>query len=121
MIESGLLSQVITIVTPGETNDAYGNIVESWADADVATRVRAAYVRPIPTSVRPAGNENVDAGRNVVEVAWQVHTNDLDVTALDRVVFDGVVYAVDGQPLTWSVDPSGEVGHTKLLLRRVDG
>jgi hypothetical protein len=45
------------------------------------------------------------------------------VTVFDRIVRDGVTYEVDGDPLLWKQGnvPGGRLGHTKLLLRRVDG
>lgn len=121
MIEGRLLPHTIDVITAGSVDDGYGNARADWSPGAAVERTVAAYVRPASTSVRPAGNEHVEAGRNVVEVAWQVHTNDLDITALNRIRFGGVVYDVDGQPLTWRVLPGGKVGHSKLLLRRVDG
>lgn len=112
VIRTQLLSQQITILTPTATTDTYGNTVADWENA--TERTVAAYVRPAPAS------ENV-ADRNAVTATWQVHTNDLEITALDRVRFDGEVYEVDGQPNVWQVNPRGGVGHTKLLLRRTVG
>lgn len=112
MIRPGLLPHQITILTAGETVDDYGNTVQTWAAP--AARTAAAYVRPAPAS------EDI-ADRDAVTAQWQVHTNDLAVSALNRVVYDGVTYEVDGQPLTWKTLPGGRTGHTKLLLRRVDG
>lgn len=112
VIQADLLSQQVDVITPGQAQDAYGNTVTDWSTA--TERAVAAYVRPAPAS------ENI-ADRDAVTAVWQVHTNDLTITALDRVRFDGTVYDIDGRPLTWEVDPEGETGHTKLLLRRVDG
>lgn len=119
VIQADLLSQEITILSAPLTVDDYSNQVPDWANA--TSRTAAAYVRPISSSLRPSGDEYVEPGRNVVEAAYQVHTNDLAVSALDRVVFDGLTYEVDGQPLVWKVDPEGETGHAKFLLRRVAG
>ena len=112
MILAELLSQEIVIRSAPLATDVYGNQVPDWASA--TSRTAAAYVRPAPAS------ENV-ADRNAVEAQWQVHTNDLAVTALDRVDFDGETYEIDGQPLIWKVDPEGATGHAKFLLRRVAG
>lgn len=112
VIRAMLLSQEITILTPGETTDDYGNTVQDWSAP--TERTVAAYVRPA------AASENI-ADRNAVTAAWQVHTNDRNIGALDRIRYDGVVYEIDGKPLTWDKTPRGGTGHTKLLLRRVDG
>lgn len=112
VLPSRMLPHSIDILSPAQATDAYGNTVEDWATPTI--RAVRAYVRPAPAS------ETI-ADRNAVTAVWQVHTNDLDVTALERVRFDGVVYAIDGQPLTWRTKPGGGRGHTKLLLRRVDG
>lgn len=119
MLPARMLPQTITILTATTTTDGYGNTVLDWTSP--ASRTAAAYVRPVSTSVRPAGDEFVDAGRDVSERAWQVHTNDQAVTAFERVVHDGVTYEIDGDPLVWKTAPGGRLGHTKLQLRRVDG
>lgn len=121
MLPARMLPDTITILTAATTTDDYGNTVLDWASP--ASRTAAAYVRPISTSLRPAGNEFVDSGRDVSEHAWQCHTNDAAVTAFERIVRDGVTYEVDGEPLIWKPGsvPGGRLGFTKLLLRRVDG
>jgi head-tail adaptor len=119
VIDEDLLPHTITVLTAGQTTDAYGNTVADWSAA--TSRQVSAYVRPTSTSVRPAGDEYVDVGRDVVQVAWQVHTNDLNITALQRVIHAGITYEIDGKPLVWDVAPDGEVGFSKFGLRRVDG
>lgn len=115
MIRPNLLTHEITIITPGRVDDGYGNEVLTYEPAEGATtREARAYVRPAPAS-----EDVVD--RNAVTAAWQVHTNDLAVTALDRVAFDGLPYDIDGQPNVWRTIPGGRPGHAKFLLRRVDG
>ncbi|MGW1059352.1 phage head completion protein [Micromonospora rubida] len=115
MIRATLLPHQIAIITPVRVDDGYGNEVLSYDTAEGATtREVRAYVRPAPAS-----EDVVD--RNAVTAAWQVHTNDLTVTALERVVYDGLTYDIDGQPNTWRVIPGGRPGHSKFLLRRVDG
>lgn len=116
MLPARMLPHRITITSPGRVDDGYGNEVLSYDPADGAT-VREnvpAYVRPAPAS-----EDVVD--RNAVTAAWQVHCNDLDVTALDRVAYDGTAYDIDGQPNVWRTIPGGRPGHSKFLLRRVDG
>jgi hypothetical protein len=120
MIRPGLLPHTITIITGAAATDDYGNTVLDYGD-DAERRDVKAYVRPTTTSVRPAGDEYVDAGRDIVEMAWQVHTNDLDVGPLDRVEYDGEVYEVDGKPLIWKTLPNGRRGFCKFGLRRVQG
>jgi hypothetical protein len=112
VIDADLLPHQVDILTAAVTIDSYQNTVLDWGAA--VTRTVAAYVRPAPAS------ENI-ADRDAVTAVWQVHTNDRQIGALDRVRFNGVVYDIDGKPLTWDVAPDGVAGHTKLLLRRVDG
>lgn len=119
MLPAQMLPHTITIRTPGTATDAYGNTVPSWATA--TTRTAAAYVRPQSTSVRPAGNEHVEVGRDVSELSWQAHTNDAAITALDRIDWNGLTYEVDGEPLRWPSAPGGRLSFTKLQLRRVAG
>jgi hypothetical protein len=119
VLPSRMLPHTITILTPGVTTDAYGNTAPDWSSP--ASRTAAAYVRPQSTSVRPSGDEHVEVGRDVSERSFQVHTNDAAVTAFERVVYAGVTYDVDGEPLVWASPPGGRLGHTKLQLRRVDG
>lgn len=114
MLPARMLPHQITILTPGTTTDGYGNQVPDWAAA--TSRTAAAYVRPWTP-----GDENVDAGRDVSDRVWQVHTNDSAVTAFDRIVHDGVTYEIDGDPMIRKLAPGGRLGHTKLRLRRVDG
>lgn len=111
-IRPRLLPHTIDILTATAGTDTYGNTVEDWSAP--ASRTVKAYVRPAPAS------EDI-ADRDAVTAVWQVHTNDLTVTALDRVRYEGTVYQVQGQPSTWRTLPGGRPGHTKLLLRRVDG
>jgi head-tail adaptor len=119
MIDADLLPHTITVLTPTVTTDSYGNTVQDWA-APVERQV-AAYVRPGSGSSRSAAASEDTADRDAVTTVWQVHTNDQAITALDRVRHNGVVYDIDGRPLSWDKAPDGETGHTKLLLRRVDG
>lgn len=112
MIDADLLPHQITVLTSAQVQDDYDNTVADWSTA--TSRTVSAYVRPA------AASENV-ADRDAVTAQWQVHTNDRNIGALDRIVFDGITYEIDGKPLTWDIAPDGETGHTKLLLRRVDG
>jgi hypothetical protein len=114
-----MLPHTLTIITPGSATDAYGNTVPDW---DAATeRDIAAYVRPQSTSVRAAGDEHVEVGRDVSERSWQAHINDTAVTVTDRARWNGDVYEVDGDPLRWVSAPGGRLSFTKVQLRRVDG
>ena len=120
-IEPGLLPHTITIVTPVEVTDGYGNTVLSYnLDDGATTRQASAYVRPLGGTQGASAPEVTD-GRDAVSSAWQVHTNDSAVTALERIEHEGVAYEIDGKPNIWDTDPRGRPGHTKLQMRRVDG
>lgn len=111
-----MLPHRIDITDPGRGTDDYGNEVLSYDPADGAT-----FREDVPAYVRPAPASEDVVDRNAVTAAWQVHCNDLDVTALARVTFQGVTYEVDGQPNVWRTLPGGRPGHSKFLLKRVDG
>lgn len=120
-IEAGLLPHTITIITPAEVEDAYGNTVLTYdPELGATTRTAAAYVRPFG-GIQGSSATEVTVDRDAVTAAWQVHTNDANVTALNRITYDGVAHEVDGKPNVWVTDPRGRPGHTKLLIRRVDG
>lgn len=121
MISGRMLPHTITITTPVEVPADYNNTALSYEVSDGATtRTAAAYVRPLGGGQGDAAAEET-FDRDAVETAWRVHTNDLNVDALERITHDGVVYDIDGQPLAWRTKPGGAPGHTKLQMRRVDG
>lgn len=115
MISARMLPHTITITTPVEVDAGYNNVELSYRPEDGATtRTAAAYVRPMP-----GGEDTVD--RDAVERLWRVHANDLAVTAVEQIVFNSVVYEIDGEPEIRATKPGGGAGHTKLKMRRVDG
>ena len=77
--------------------DAHNNAVDAWAD-------------PVPILVHGvapgASQEAVAAGRDVSSVAWTVYAPAGTVVGRrDRIVWQGVEYAVQGEPADWSHGP----------------
>lgn len=100
--------------------DAYGDASLDWSNPDVLT-LPARYSPPI-LKVRlgsHAADENM-SGRDAVRHDFEVWIANDDVTALDRVRIDGVVYEVMGQP-GHRTDLDGNYQYTKILLREVAG
>lgn len=120
-ISARMLPHTITIITPVEVPAAYNNVALSYRTEDGATtRTAAAYVRPLG-GTQGASAPEVTTDRDAVMTAWQAHTNDLNVTATERVIYDGATFEIDGLPNAWRSKPGGQPGHTKLQMRRVDG
>jgi len=94
-------------------DDGYGNLTPSW-------------VAPATSSIagcrwQPVSSEEVLGNRDGSEiVARLLAPSDADIASRDRVVFGGVTFEVDGEPLRHR-SPSGVAAHAEVLLRRFDG
>lgn len=78
-----------------------------------------------PLNIQPSiQSETTEAGRTPVLTGWRVqadHGVDLDVTAADRIEWDGLLYEVDGEIARWP-DPVGEdLDHVEFNIKRVTG
>ncbi|MGJ3228916.1 phage head completion protein [Micromonospora aurantiaca (nom. illeg.)] len=115
-----LFRQRLTVVKPGTRTDRSGSVVDDWSPAAVS-RVLVTRV-----SVQPnVQDEQVGATRSTVttglRVLSQPGTNP-DVTAKDRIEYQGLTYEVDGEVARWP-DPvnSTRVHHVEFVMVRVTG
>lgn len=95
----------------GTKADSYGDLVESWAPADVTrTRIRGASVQPPQTSeVTLLTGVKLSADRILLA------TGRVDLTATDRVEHKGEVYRIDGDPVTLPSLASGVLTVANLV------
>lgn len=105
------LVHTVTIVHPGSTTDRYDNDVDDWT---TATRTEAAaWVQQ-----RSTGEDR--GGRQAVITGWKCFfAADAEVTARDRIEWDGRAFEVDGEPYAPST-PDGP-HHVECQLKAVDG
>lgn len=112
-----IFRQTIVRVRAGEATDRGGNAVLDWGD-DAVSRVLVDRV-----SVQPStADESVDALGNVRAARYRVLSKPgtvPDVTALDRIEYDGDVWAVSGDVAYWP-GPGGR-DHVEFSITRVRG
>jgi hypothetical protein len=106
-------AQTITRLRAPLVGDRYDNQVRDWPNAD-RLDITPCVVEPVA-----APELNDGTARDAVARRWFVSgPPGADVTAVDRVEFGGVTYAVDGEPLQFAV---GVLGHCELWLADVRG
>lgn len=110
MIPPYLLPLTVTWIEPGTTTDRYGNTIPAW-DAGTDTEI-AAWIE------QQQRIEDRD-GRDTLVSGWLLVTNELDITAGARIVWDGRTYEVDGEPAK-PMTPAG-VHHLEVRLQLVEG
>lgn len=101
----------ITVVSPTETTDGYGDPVLDYVNG--TRRDVSAYVQPSDSG------ETVTDDRRVVTWELTVFTLDSDVATRDRVEWRGGTYVLNGPPRVWD-SPRG-FHHTELRLTRAAG
>lgn len=114
------LYQSVDRLRASETTDEYGSPTLDWSAPDTVTM--PAVLHPPILRVRlgsHAADEATD-GRDAVRHDLECWFANDDVTALDRVVFDGRTYEIMGQP-GHRADLDGNYEYTKVLLREVSG
>lgn len=104
----------ITIRRAATKAAGYGTDAElDWSAGAVTDRQLAGC------SVQPTPAPEDTRERDNVAVRWVVRApGNPDVTALDRAVYAGEVYDIDGQPEHW---PHRRLEHTVINLRRSTG
>ncbi|MER7813658.1 hypothetical protein ABZ714_30720 [Streptomyces sp. NPDC006798] len=77
-----------------------------------------------PLNIQPrVQTESTDAERNAVVTGWRVQSDegvDLDVTAVDRIEWNGDLFEVEGDVARWP-DPLGGLHHVEFSIVRVTG
>ena len=112
-----MFDQSVTRVRAGTKTDRGGNTVPDW---DNPSRVAISGL-----SVQPSvQNEATDPTRTVVVTGWHVLSEPgtaPDVTAADRIEFNGLTCEVDGEVAAWP-DPLGPgVHHVEWAMKRATG
>lgn len=68
--------------------------------------------------------ETTDAERNAVITGWRVQSDegtDLDITAIDRIEWDGMTLQVEGDIARWPDPIAGGVHHVEFDITHVTG
>lgn len=87
-----------------------GQQVRDWANATTTT---------IAAAVQPRSSVELVDGRQVTTTGLSMHCAvDSGLRAVDRVVWRGTTYEVDGEPLTYSI--GGTADHIEVSLQRVE-
>ena len=81
---------------------------------DTETTVSGCFVQPRSSGELTDMRDTVITGLVVFLPTGTV------ITATDRIRWDGVLYAVDGEPAAWD-EISGKQHHLEVALRRVEG
>lgn len=100
-------TQTVTRLRPAYVDDGHGNMVPDWGAPDEL---------PITwCSVQPGVSQEDRVNRDASLIAFTVWASgDVDVTATDRVEYNGTIFEVDGEPERWQV---GFLNHTKFFLK----
>jgi hypothetical protein len=100
--------------TLGAANPARYNAQEwDWSSPDDLD-IAACSVQPVVVAEVPEGE-----ARDPVASRWQVFAPPAaDVRATNRIVFDGDVYEVDGEPQRWT---TGVLDHVEFFMAKVVG
>lgn len=113
-MRTSLAVDELTFLRAPVVEDRYGDDERDWDNA-VETVSPGWRVDP------DEGLERIDATRDAVVIRHRaIGPVDADVEASDRALWQGDVYAIDGEPLRYR-SPRGRLGHTALLLKRVEG
>lgn len=106
---------VTVIITP-QTRDNFG---ERTAGSPVTVEGCAAWRG---SSSKAFGGSKATAGQETVTfTATLVVPPGTAITATDRVTLDGIVYEVDGEPVTWQSPLTGTQSGIEVTLRKVIG
>ncbi len=111
-VPDALLPHDVTIVRPATTTDSHGNDVRDYGAGATRTEMRAWMQQDRRTEPRTDG-------RDPLEQAWLMVTNDDDVQGLDRVEWGEQTFEVEGPPEPVHT-PAG-YHHTESTLRAVAG
>jgi hypothetical protein len=106
-------------VRAGTRTDRGGNTIRNWAD-DAVTRLTIGQLNIQPTSQ----TETTDATRTAVVTGWRVQSEEgtaPDITAADRIEWNGMVLEVQGEVAPWPDPLTGAHHHTEFTMVRATG
>lgn len=89
---------------------SYGSVELDWTDPDEVD---------YPAAVQPLSSSEDVVNQERTVTRWRVHTGPADVTAQDRVVWDGGTYEVDGDVEVHK--RRGVLHHLEFVIKRVSG
>lgn len=112
MIADHLLPLRVTWQQPGETIDEYNNIVADWSDA-----ARTDHDE-LPCYIEQRSTTELVNGRDTTVTKLLFITNELGLTASDRIVWGDNIYEIDGDPAVYYT-PAG-AHHLEATLLIVD-
>lgn len=103
--------KTIEVLTAQKTTDPYsGEPVDDWTQTPSTVTVKGCDVQPGTTQEYLLNRDNV-------LVAWTVFAPvGTQVTAYNRVRFNGTVYTVYGQPAEWD-STSGRLNYVEIVLQ----
>lgn len=107
-------TQEITRIRPGEKT-ARGSTIPDWSDAKVSKLViKGCSVQPSATSLSQDGRV-----LGVSEQFTAYLPEGSDVIAGDRILYDGNIYTINGEPKIWHA--AVNMSHMQLNLIRWEG
>lgn len=105
-------STVVLLKRQKTGTDGYGNDV--YETVPVGEPLKGAFA--------PGGSAEYTSGMAQVVTQPTLYLAEvLDVTAIDALSIDGVVFEADGDPLVWRNPFTGWTGGTQIPLRKVTG
>lgn len=108
MILPAIATQTVTRLRATDgAPDTHGNVTQTWTD----------HLTIDGCSVQPVTGSEFNEGRQTVITRWRwFGPVDADVTSVDRIVFEGDTFEVDGSVMKWwTVIP-----HKEAILKRVE-
>mgnify|MGYP003575086694 CR=1 FL=1 len=114
-----MFNQSAVRVRAGEKTDRGGNTVPDWSDGAV-NRLTVSGLNIQPNSQ----SESVDEQRNAVITGYRVQSAEgtsPDITAADRIEWNGETFEVDGEVATWPDLFRDAVHHIEFAMVRSTG
>lgn len=106
-------SQSITRVRPGTTTSR-GSTIPDWTNTSTAV-ISGCSVQPASTGLSQDGRVlGINEGLTIYMPPGS------DVQAGDRIIYQGKLYTIKGEPKTWQ-SPTGAVSSTQISVERWSG
>lgn len=103
----------VTVLRAQVVEDRYGNESLDWSDP-AEHEINECVLQPI------SGEETLSLDGNAVVSRWSFSgPKGADLTAMDRVTYQGETYEIDGYVRRWE-SPTGSLAHTEAMLKRVE-
>lgn len=110
-----MFTEPVTILRAEPVADRYGSQSSRQRDWSTATETET------KAGVQPNVNSETTGDRDQLTTAIRVWLPaGTDITATDRLRYDGGTYEIDGKPMPWK-PPRGRTAHIELVARQVEG